>query len=323
MADVQSQVWSLNLDSRDMPAIDFSPRASMHLTKEVFARAAQEMRNARATSALPPHGYRVFSSCGLDWQHVDLPMTPETYAIAGRHKRCQIRLPEDADLSMRHLFLRPEPSPSGGAQLRVLDLRAGVPFFLQDDAPRHAVLGGGSVIVRVGRYVIVALPVDDDAGWRQDSVPNATIRDSLKAQWTLSESTQESTQITMLSAVTEIPELHERVPSGHEGVITVSRGDSKASVGVTREALERGVMVGRASRCLDGGLRHVLNAEVSRAHLLMLWDGGAIRGFDLCSTNGVRQLTGKANVVTMGRRAKLRLSGRNGVKLYWRWEGPI
>lgn len=323
MADVQSQVWALNLDSRDMPAIDFSPRASMSLTSAVFARAAQEMRHARAASALPARGYRVFFSHGPDWQSIDLPLAPETYAIAGRHKRCHIRLHEDPDLSMRHLFLRPEPASDGTAQLRVLDLRAGVPFFLQDDAPRHAVLGSGSVIVRVGRYVIAALPVDDDASWREDTVPKATVRDSLKAQWTLSENTHESTQITMLSAVTEIPELHEPVPSGHEGVITVTRGESKASVGVTRDALERGVMVGRASRCLDGGLRHVLNEEVSRAHMLMLWDGGAIRAFDLCSTNGMRQLRGKTSVITMGARTKLRLSGRNGVKLYWRWEGAI
>ena len=59
-----------------------------------------------------------------------------------------------------------------------------------------------------------------------------------------------------------------------------------ATVKLGGAQLDHGVLVGRADKCFDSGLRAVLDVNVSRAHLLLLREGGACWAFDTCSTQG-------------------------------------
>ncbi len=61
-----------------------------------------------------------------------------------------------------------------------------------------------------------------------------------------------------------------------------------ASVEIPVEALDAGVLLGRALNCFDGGLRRIFCDAVSRAHVLLLRDHDDVYAFDLCTTNGTR-----------------------------------
>lgn len=70
--------------------------------------------------------------------------------------------------------------------------------------------------------------------------------------------------------------------------MTLERGGMGASVELPVEALEAGVLLGRALNCFDGGLRRIFCEAISRAHVLLFHDRDDVFAFDLCSTNGTR-----------------------------------
>jgi hypothetical protein len=70
--------------------------------------------------------------------------------------------------------------------------------------------------------------------------------------------------------------------------VTLERGGMGASVELPAEALEAGVLLGRALNCFDGGLRRIFCEAISRAHVLLVRDRDDVFAFDLCSTNGTR-----------------------------------
>ncbi len=61
-----------------------------------------------------------------------------------------------------------------------------------------------------------------------------------------------------------------------------------ASVELPVDALDAGVLLGRALNCFDGGLRRIFCEAISRAHVLLVHDRDDVFAFDLCSTNGTR-----------------------------------
>ena len=70
--------------------------------------------------------------------------------------------------------------------------------------------------------------------------------------------------------------------------VTLERGGMGASVELPTEALDAGVLLGRALNCFDGGLRRIFCEAISRAHVLLVRDHDDVFAFDLCSTNGTR-----------------------------------
>ncbi len=70
--------------------------------------------------------------------------------------------------------------------------------------------------------------------------------------------------------------------------VTLERGGMGASVELPSDALDTGVLLGRALNCFDGGLRRIFCEAISRAHVLLVRDTDGVFAFDLCSTNGTR-----------------------------------
>jgi hypothetical protein len=116
--------------------------------------------------------------------------------------------------------------------------------------------------------------------------------------------------------VSQIQELIGPSASPNHVRVTLERGGMGASVEISVEALDAGVLLGRALNCFDGGLRRIFCEAISRAHVLLVRDHGEVHAFDLCSTNGTR--VGGQRI----RRHRLNDSGTTlelGKKVIFRW----
>ena len=89
---------------------------------------------------------------------LDLPASRQRYAIVGRHTRCDVVLPSDAAVALRHVLVRATSQVDGQVALHVLDLRSGLGFYLDDDVEQRALAAIGPVALRIGRYALVGLP---------------------------------------------------------------------------------------------------------------------------------------------------------------------
>lgn len=254
-----------------------------------------------------PLGYKLFWTSGDEVGLRDLPAGGGNYAILGRHTEAHVQLSADPELSLRHLLATSYVLEDGSVALRLMDLRAELPFYLDDDEPRRAIVASGPVVARLGRYVIGGIPTPELLAWQQARRGGgagpyriAPGRDALRFRVLPSREIARAatppttsgigrhTRITVLPRVSEILEIASvgAGPRPGTALLVAERGGETATVVLADDDLALGVLVGRADKCVDRGLRRVLTAEISRAHVLLLREHDATWAFDLASTNG-------------------------------------
>lgn len=294
--------------------------------REMRSRMLRVLRMLPKARPLEEPGYILFAARHDKLSVLNLPARPGSFAVLGRHDRADVALAFDEEVSLRHLLATVVRLGDGHLALRLLDLRAGLPFFLDDDVPRRSIVAAGPVVARVGRYVVGGIPADPEGSRRglieevQDAaglVQEVEAADSLPAH---SRSVPGITHVSSLDRPSMIGD-HGSLGEPPRGYarIRVQRDTSVASVDVPPHALEQGVIVGRSERCVDGGIRAVFTTEISRAHLLLLEDAEHVDAYDLCSVNGtwsggrpvrhVRLHDGGTNLM---------LGGPSGVRLRWK-----
>lgn len=287
-------------------------------------------RGALLTPPAIALGYRVFWTRPPAMGFLDLAAAPGEYAVLGRHDHCSGVLLDDPGISLRHLLLTSYPLDGGGVALRLLDLMTAMPLFLDDGIPRRSLVTTGAARIRLGSYVIGALPIvggaiDASAALAEASAPVEVHELSIPPRITLS--SRSSTGIASLPAISHSQvfsyrESARRPPSAGTAQLTLRRDRHAVVVEVTDDDLARGILLGRADRCLDGGLRRMLTASISRTHLLLLRDRGRTFAFDVASTNGTYQhgkRVRRSQLDDQG--ASLWLGPRDGVWLDYR-RGP-
>ena len=231
-------------------------------------------------------------------------------ATIGRHSKADLRLKDDASLSLRHvaLLLFPYQTPVRGCRYRLLDLRSATAFVDERGKRLRALEADGPAFVRVGNYTLLAFatigvnalwPDDPDAGWAQ--IPARLYLDEVETdeksnQWEAE--SDKAWEVDDLPSVSSSPTLvhnvagpkmavHELVdetetPYG-ELLITSSRGVATVILG--RRAVQSGVLLGRSRRC-DAG-RVLSDRTISRVHLLIIEIAGVLYAIDTASSNGV------------------------------------
>ena len=260
--------------------------------------------------AEPPRGavYRLFGAIGRTYSWVDVPVAGgDGYAVLGSHRRCDLVLADDFDIGYRHLaavLVRLFEDDPDSRVLRLIDLRTGVPIFVHDDRPRSSV--DAPFAVRVGHHVICGLPATPGAA-ANDAGAVAAAGDDLRAF-------QAHGPQSPPSSLVDASPSHIR--------LTVQREGLGASVELPTQALDDGIIIGRALNCFDGGLRRVLDdSAISGTHLLLLRDWDEILGFDLCATNGTRvagqrvrrhRFTDDEPAVELGKRVTLSITSLKG-----------
>lgn len=110
------------------------------------------------------------------------------------------------------------------------------------------------------------------------------------------------------------------VITGEGYEVVVELNGCRAGVRLTKADLEQGVLIGRADKCVDEGLRSVLSQYISRVHVLLVCEKGELRLYDTASLSGtfhegarIRStlLQDSGTTVTLASRM-------GGVTLHWR-----
>jgi hypothetical protein len=245
----------------------------------------------------------------------DLPAKRDTYAVVGRHLECDIVLEADPALALRHLLVRAVTLDDGSIATRVLDLKTGLGFHLDDDAQRRALVASGPVALRLGRYALVALPPGELADRRPSpAIIDAPCVPSTRAQ-------RLTSRVTTLPPAPMLEDIARDLAAPGFARVTLRRGEAWASVELSEAALDAGVLVGRADRC-EAKLRRVLTDGISRTHLLLLREHGVVHAFDVASTQGVHASGRRVRRVRMpDRGGTLKLGTSRPVMLEWHPRG--
>src|SRR5207237_6756284 len=107
--------------------------------------------------------------------HLRLPSSGIAHLVLGRHERCDVVLPRDPDVSLRHLLVRATRSPLGTIRLRAIDLRSRVGLCAEDGKRCEAMATDNPLFMKIGSYTLFLLPTgpgvprwteDPDETWR-------------------------------------------------------------------------------------------------------------------------------------------------------------
>ena len=227
-----------------------------------------------------PDAVRLVWMKGTELGFLDLRATRDAFAVVGRHSVCDVVLAGDPALALRHLLVRAVTLEDGSIATRILDLKTGQGFHLDDDAQRRALVASGPVALRLGRYALVALP----PGELPEARPATSILDA--PCMPVARAPGYVTRVTTLPPAPMLEDIARDVASAGVARITLRHGTAWASVDVSEAALDAGVLVGRADRC-ETRLRPALTDGISRTHLLLLREHGVVHAFDVASTQGV------------------------------------
>jgi hypothetical protein len=310
MYDQSHISWLSRAPNANTRFVTAGPRLEVAWLDEAYARA----RAIDAPQMTAP-GVRLVWWRGREVGWHDLVAHPRVYAVLGRHTQCDAVLPSDPAVALRHLLLRAATLDDGTTALRVLDLRTGLGFHLDDDEERRGLVATGVLAMRIGRYALVAIPSGVEL---PDTRPAPEVLESAHVP-TLRGTVSRGgcTSVTALPPAPLLDDIaRDTAATGHVKV-TLRRGEAWATIELPEAALDAGVLVGRADRC-EPRLRAVLTESISRVHLLLLREHGAVYGFDLCSTQGVwADGTRMRRVRLPDQGGTLRLASREPVLLDW------
>ena len=231
-------------------------------------------------------------------------------AIIGRHSKVDLRLRDDASLSLRHVALLLFPNQGTGprCRYRLMDLRSATGFLDERGKRLRALEADGPAFIRVGHYDLLVFstggadepwPEDPEAGWAR--IPARLYLDEVETEeksreweansdkaWEVDDLPDISSAPTLVHNIAG-PEMavHELVDENEtpfgELLITSSRGSATVILG--RRVVQSGILLGRSRRC-DAG-KVLSDRAVSRVHLLIIEIAGVLYAIDTASSNGV------------------------------------
>lgn len=105
-----------------------------------------------------------------------------------------------------------------------------------------------------------------------------------------------------------------------EGYEVILESDTRrVGVRLSNADLDHGVLIGRADKCVDEGLRSILGGTISRVHVLLIRENGACHLYDIASLVGTYahgQAVRCLELNDVG--SVVQLATRGGVTLHWR-----
>ncbi len=255
-------------------------------------------------SAIPPREqrgamFRLFWTRPDETGFRDFALGAGKHLIVGRHSLCDVVVGSDPDLSLRHLLVVPEGSAAEPA-IRLVDLRAAMPMYTTSDRAERSLTFQGPFAVRLGTYVLGgfrvgpgAPPVPTElptmyATNAEPDVPAPRAPDAKLSTVVGHGPYRHQTLVTIMPRPSTLVEIADAPGKGPRVVELVGTREGKtARVGLREEDLRAGVVVGRADKCLDQGLKQVMSLHISRLHAVLLMDDRkTVWLYDAASTNG-------------------------------------
>lgn len=246
----------------------------------VFRARFAEIRAAHR--AHPEEGVLIAAVDGTGFldahAHLRLPRGGTSHLILGRHDRCDVVLPRDPGVSLRHLLLRATRAHTGQVHLRAIDLRSRVGLLSEEGRPCAAIVSRGPLFLQVGSYLLFLLPTgprerpwadDADATWAGFAPRDQEILPPPQPLKSRDAPAAGSLRLAALSLQSPV-----RRP-----------GELTSTHAVWSCQLERGILIGRDDRCSHGTGDE---GNLSRVHLVLLSVDDEVWAIDTASTNGSR-----------------------------------
>jgi hypothetical protein len=220
----------------------------------------------------------------------------------GRHRECDVCLPGDPAISLRHLTVVSHPFEPGSALrigFRILDLRTHLAFTDCFGTRLQGVIADGATLIVIGRYALLLLPTGD--GTRLPDSPSAgygTVADPVyldpRGRRSLAPDITELSPVrdshrTSLSVIEGPTRASAGLLGQNEeplGTLEVSAEGDRRKLVVGAGAASQGLLLGCYERCDDGRLSHLQHQAISRVHLLIWLHGDTLYAIDTASTNG-------------------------------------
>ncbi len=219
--------------------------------------------------------------------------------IIGRHSRCGLVIPvSHSTIALRHLVVTVRLT-QGRPLARIIDLCTHTGFVDESGRVLQSASIDGPAFLASEEVQLVFLTTGDEREWDDDpevafdALPRRDFVDERVKTWTFESpprAFEEEQSITSVSAI--LPPLAPasplleagEVPCGH---LFVGHGGHSVQRSVGKQALVRGILLGRYARCaLGGDFRN--HGRISRVHLLLILDGEEVIAIDTASTNGTR-----------------------------------
>lgn len=282
---------------------------------------------ARVASAGDASGHRLYWTSATASGSCDLPANPDAFLVVGRHSSCDVVLHVDPCIALRHVIVRSSVLDDGCPVVSVLDLRTRDGFQINDGTVQRSIVATGPLAVRIGAYVLVALPggVPPEAAFQPPACERAEAHPYRVASRRLGGQPPHSHRA--VSRITLMPGAEDvfarsasalfREDSRHE--LSLEARGRRASIVLSGADLDRGVFVGRDPRCASS-LRALLDGGISRMHLLLRRDArGGVVAFDLASTQGTYEHGRRIRSVHLADAGTtLDVGMVNPVRLQWR-----
>jgi hypothetical protein len=328
IADNRATVWMDVV----RPEVPFDPRA-------LFIGSYSRIRATCLDFAEPGVAVFAFSLRGGKWlATMCLAARPgEVRAgVVGRHSGADLFLDGDAGLALRHLLVAIEPTSladalRGEVRFRVMDLETGAAPIDEQGRRVASLTAEGPVFLRCQDFALLALVTGDPTDWPEraedawDCLPERVFVEERLASGSRPRRLPHAPPVgsvpltggrrTTLVRVFDGPS-HVRAVATDEppcGMLRVeSRGTCRA-IGVGRETLRRGLLVGRYERCHTQDGSPIQDERVSRVHLMIVELGGLPCAIDLGSSNGSWALDAVAGPPVPLRAAPLAAGERIGL----------
>lgn len=318
MLPVDARAWLRHVEARAIPA------------RDAYALAVAAARQTKAPDAV---GYRIFwMNEGGAWGCVEAPAELGKHVVVGRHDRCDVVLHDERAVSLRHVLLRVAALDDGFPILNVLDLETTDGFELSDGSRQRSVVASGPLVFRVGVHAIVAVPngvalpeaLPEPLVERADASPYAPSPE--RVELAPQPLPVRPTRITVIPASVQIAETARRASAPARSSQEVDRYEvllegrgKRAAVRLSAKDVEHGVLVGRADKCVDAGLRAILSDDVSRVHALVIREPRGVFLYDTGSTQGTFVGGARVRCVALSDDGtEVRLASYGGVTLRFR-----
>lgn len=316
------RAWQQNVKKKALPSSD----------AYAIAVAADRTR-ARMVEV----GYRLYWMNDRILGSQDVVAQPSGYAVVGRHGSCDVVIDDERVVSLRHVLVRAAALDDGFPVISLLDLQTTAGFELSDGSRQRSVAATGPVVFRIGTHSLVALP---STGTFPEELPVPVVERGdlaphrIAAQRVPQQGVPRAADSSPLSRITLLPhsvDLSQRrsaplssrgpdyVPTGEGYEVMLERQGRLAGVRFSKTDLEHGVLIGRADKCVDEGLRSILVDSVSRVHVLLIREKGACHLYDVASLVGTFTRGQRIRCLPLSDRGTTaELASRHGVTLHWR-----
>lgn len=316
-----------NLNTELFPGVAPAPLVDLHRAYK-FARAACDL------TTVAERGHRLLWVHRGAFASQTLRADEAAFSVVGRHTSCSMVVPEDPFVALRHLLVRSIALPSGGVALRVFDLHTDIGFVLPNGTRQTSIFAEGPVAIGIGDYALVALPCGEPL---PDDMPEPAMHTPPKVKEQLEVLAQamspyrqnaivnkRASRITLMPSLMMVgepmaPSLG-RLANGGSFAVTLARAGRTATVKLTEQELDCGVIIGRSTKCHSEELRRITEEGTSRVHLLILREGAIVYAYDLASTQGTYMMNGQAirRCALPANGAMLTLGGtQQAVRLVW------